>query len=141
MTQYNLCTAHNAIHTYIYIFLMSKDAVPMVTYKLQQSIRSKLFNHEKFVELFNINTFIQNATILSCHCENSPFNDPEHGHILIGDLWIVRYNKLRKLITKGHKYRETLAICGNKAESYTTVFLMEKCDSKPHRFSGQQIQE
>ena len=65
---------------------MSKDAVPMVTYKLQQSIRSKLFNHEKFVESFNINTFIQNATILSCHCENSPFNDPEHGYVLIGDL-------------------------------------------------------
>ena len=68
--------------------VMSKDDIYMVTYKLQQTIRCKLFNHKKFVESFDINSFFQNETILPCYCESSPFIDPEHGHILTGALRI-----------------------------------------------------
>ena len=60
---------------------MSKDDTPMVTYKLQQPIRSKLFNHKVLVELFGINTFLQNATIPPCHCKNSPFIDLDRGRM------------------------------------------------------------
>ena len=77
----------------------------MVTYKLQESIRSKLFNHKKFVESFDIELFIQNEIILPGACENSLFMDPEHGHTLFGDLRIVHNSKLRKLTSKGPKYR------------------------------------
>ena len=37
---------------------MSNDDIPMVTYKLQQPIRPKLFNPRKIVESFDINSFI-----------------------------------------------------------------------------------
>ena len=63
------------------------------------------------------NSFIQKETILSCQCENAPFIDHEHGHILTGDLPIVHNNKLRKLITKGAKCRELTTICWDKTNS------------------------
>ena len=43
---------------------MSKDDIPMVTYKLQNPGRSKLFDHKKIVKSFEISPFIQNASIL-----------------------------------------------------------------------------
>ena len=65
---------------------MFKDDIPMVLYKLQQPIRSKLFNHKTFVKSYDINSFIQNETILSSHCKNSLFIEPAYGHILTRDL-------------------------------------------------------
>ena len=61
---------------------MSKDDIPMLTYKLQPPIRSKIFNYKKFVESLDINSFIQKETIIPCNCENSPYKDSEHGHII-----------------------------------------------------------
>lgn len=84
---------------------------------LKQPITS--FNHKKFIESFDINSFIQNQTILTCHCENSPFIRTEHGHVLNGDLQIVQYSKLRKLITKIHKHRKQSATYWDKAKSST----------------------
>ena len=77
----------------------------MVTCKLQESTRFKLFNHKKFVESFGIELFIQNEIILPRACENSQYIDPENGHNLFGDQRIVHNNKLRKLTNKGPKYR------------------------------------
>ena len=55
---------------------MAKDDIPTVAYKLQQPIRSKIFNHKAFVKSFDINSFIiQNETILSSHCKNPSFVD------------------------------------------------------------------
>ena len=67
---------------------MSEDDVPIVIDKIR-TIRSKLFNHKTLVESSDINSFIQNETILPYHCENSPFINSEYGHILTGDLRIV----------------------------------------------------
>ena len=52
---------------------ISKDDItniPMVTYKLEQLIRSKLFNHKEFVKSFFVNFFTQDKTMLSRKCEN-----------------------------------------------------------------------
>ena len=83
----------------------------MVTYKLQKTIRFKLFNHKNLVESFNNNFLNQNERNLSCHCENSVYIDPEHGPILTRDLQIARNNKLWGLITEGPKYGEPSTIC------------------------------
>lgn len=88
----------------------------MVTYKLQKTIRFKLFNHKNLVESFNNNFLNQNERNLSCHCENSIYIDPEHGPILTRDLQIARNNKLRGLITEGPKYGEPSTICQDKAK-------------------------
>ena len=54
---------------------VSKDYISMITYKLQQYFRSKLFNQKNFVECFDFNSFIKNKTILFPHRENSAFID------------------------------------------------------------------
>ena len=42
----------------------------------------------------------------SCDCESSPFRYEPHGHVITGDLRIVRNRTLRRLLEKGPKYRE-----------------------------------
>ena len=58
---------------------MSKDDILMVTNKLQQPVRSKLFNHKNFVRSFDINSFIQNGIILQCRCGSLPLLGPGNG--------------------------------------------------------------
>ena len=65
----------------------------------------------RFAESFDINSY---ETILPCHRENLPFIDPEHGHILTGDVPIIQNNKLKKLIARGTKYRETSTVPGSR---------------------------
>ena len=42
----------------------------------------------------------------SCDCESSTFRYEPHGHVIPGDLRIVRNRTLRRLLEKGPKYRE-----------------------------------
>lgn len=90
---------------------------PTIVYTLNDSIQSKIFNHNHFVNNININSFLNNNAIYPCSCNGSPFVDRHHGHILTGDLRIVKNNKLRKLIIKGPKYRENKGISWNKTKS------------------------
>ena len=84
---------------------LPKEDIPMVTYTLTTSNYSKLFNHKKTVGEINVTDFVNNENIYPCNCENSPFKDRYHGHIITGDLRIIENNKLRKIICKGPKYR------------------------------------
>ena len=95
---------------------MSKKPQKLAFFNENVLISSKIFNHKQFVESLDINAFIQNEAIMPCNCEDSPYKDSEHGHIVTGDLRIVRNNKRRKLITKGPKYREPSSISWNKAK-------------------------
>ena len=36
-----------------------------------------------------------------CDCADSSFYDPDHKHIITGDLQIIKNNKLRKLLKMG----------------------------------------
>ena len=44
--------------------------------------------------------------------------DQHHGHIVTGDLRIVTNGKLRKLLTKGPKYREPKSLDFSKAKEH-----------------------
>ena len=45
--------------------------------------------------------------IIVCYCENRPFNNSYNGHIIAGDLRIIKDNKLKNVFaTKDPKYRE-----------------------------------
>ena len=50
--------------------------------------------------------FLEDPSSLPCSCENSAFSDQHHGHIVSGDLRLIKNNRLRKLVAKGPKYRE-----------------------------------
>ena len=97
-----------------------KNESPMVVYSLAKSIRSKIFNYKKTVQELDVDAFLTNPSILPCSCIDSPFIDAHHGHIITGDLRIVQNNKLRKLLVKGPKYRESNGICWNKARESIT---------------------
>ena len=76
-----------------------------VVYNVLPPISSKIFNFKKFVSE-KVNDFLQDETILPCNCENSPFSDAHHGHIITGNLDIVADPNLKKLFLKGPKFRE-----------------------------------
>ena len=111
----------------------NKFSPPMVTYKLSKSIASSNFNFKEFVENLDIDSYLNDKSILPCHCSNSPFVDPHHQHIVSGNLKIITNNKLRKLLSKGPKFRESRPLNWNKAKesifSGLDDFLSHYCQS------------
>ena len=94
----------------------TKFSVPMVTYSLSPPLAGKLFNFNQFVNSLDMDEFLSNPNILPCNCKNSPFIDKYHKHIITGDLRIISNSNLRKLFSKGPKYREPKSINLNKAK-------------------------
>ena len=45
-----------------------------------------------------------------CDCKNSKFCDPHHGHIVTGDLKVIKNKKLRSLLSKSPGYRERQSV-------------------------------
>ena len=39
--------------------------------------------------------------LISCSCSNSPYVDKNHGHIVTGDLELIKNNKLHNFFCKG----------------------------------------
>ena len=61
-------------------------------------------NYNQILHSFDIYDY-SNASA-SCDCESSAFRYEPHGHVLTGNLCIVKNRKLRRLLEKGPKYRE-----------------------------------
>ena len=83
-----------------------QDDPPMIVYILENPIKSTIFNHKKAVQNIDIASFLNDPTTVPCNCADSPFVDENHGHIVTGDLNIVKNRKLKELLQKGPKYRE-----------------------------------
>ena len=103
-------------------FQLEKSEIPMVVYSLNQSIRSKIFNYKDFVSSLDLHSFVNDNSCIECCCSefDPSFVDNHHGHILTGNLSIVTNSKLRKLLSKGPKYREPVYICWDKAKKEIT---------------------
>ena len=76
-----------------------------VVYDLTAPICSKIFNFNKFVAEHDVDQFLVDPAIL-CNCNQSPFVDKYHSHILTRDLTIIKNNKSGKIICWNPKYRE-----------------------------------
>ena len=84
-----------------------------ITYKLGNPIRNKIFNYKETVN----SIFIKGPlNLTTCACNNSEFKDHNHGHIVTGDLRIVKDVRLRKLLSKGPNFREHRAISYKKCK-------------------------
>ena len=57
----------------------------------------------------------------ACECEHSQFCDPNHRHIIIGDLFITGNSKSGKLITNGPNYTNPRISNVNKAFNIKSV--------------------
>ena len=71
---------------------------------------------------------------LPCHCRTLPFTDPNHGHIVTGDIRIPQNNKLRKILCKGPKYREPVSVkfsnCKTETKNSLVKFSSDWCNKK-----------
>ena len=68
----------------------------------------------------DVDTFLKDTTSLPCTCASSTCKDDHHGHVVSGDLKIVTNSKLRKLLSRGRKFREVRSIDWDVAQA--TVF-------------------
>ena len=95
--------------------ISSNFDIPTVVYTLTNPIGSKIFNFNKFVNKLDVKAFLDDNSTLPCECSGSQFIDKDHNHVITGNLKIISNNKLRKLFSKGPKYRESKTINYNIA--------------------------
>ena len=102
-----------------------KDS-PCISYSYTRSVASKIFNYKASLQHLITTSCSQNLS--PCTCWTSEFLYDPCGHIVTGDLNIVRNRKLRDLLRKGPKYREPVSftwrqnfdIIMNACEEYAT---------------------
>ena len=77
---------------------------PLVSYSYSKTIGPKIFIFKRCIKDFNFDDdSISNGI---CNCKDSAYIDHDIGHVLTGNLNILRDRKLRKLLQKGPTYRE-----------------------------------
>ena len=76
---------------------------PIVSFKYTKTIGGKIFNQKKVVKDLNVDIGTSN---MYCECNASEYCYGPVGHVVTGDLSIIRDAKLRSLIEKGPSYRE-----------------------------------
>ncbi len=93
--------------------------IPMVVFSLSKPIRSSLLNYKQFVSQLNLDSFSRNSNYIRCCCSeySNQFMDINHRHIITGNLKIIGNNKLRKLFSRGPKFREPKKINWDEARS------------------------
>lgn len=79
---------------------------PIISYRYNQPVRSYIFNYNKLVSDFNLDSKIP----VTCNCENSLYRYEPSGHIVTGDFNILENKKLIDIFSKGPKYRLPLPI-------------------------------
>ena len=99
--------------------LQSEEDMPTCTFRLDPPIRSKILNYRDTVSSLKIEidddvSFVRDLP--NCDCENSPFCNPFHKHVVTGDLRFVENDKLRNLLSKGPNYRESRTMNFNKCK-------------------------
>ena len=80
------------------------QSVPIVSYSYTKTIASNIFNYKKALQNFSVDNFIRNPT--PCDCSSSVFNYSPLGHVITGDLNIIKCDNLRKIVSHGPKFRE-----------------------------------
>ena len=92
--------------------ILNDDDIPMVGYSFSQPVRSRILNYKKFVSELDLDGFNENKDAIKCHCSqyDNKFLNNDRKHILTGNLQIIKNNKIRKLFSKGPKYREQAKI-------------------------------
>ena len=83
-------------------FLSNREP-PMVSYAYTKNISGRIFNQKRVMEGLD---FDVGTGDMCCDCSTSDFCYEPVGHIVTGDLTIIRDAKLRALIGKGPSYRE-----------------------------------
>ena len=95
-----------------------RDAVPslvhnatssIVSFKYTKTIAGKPFNHKKTIEDLDVNIGTSN---MSCDCPTSKYCYGPAGHVITGDLNVIKDAKLQFLIGKGLLIENRIILTG-----------------------------
>ena len=75
----------------------------VVGYKYTKTISSMIFNQKSVVKELDVDNGTKD---IKCSCSSSDFCYGPAGHVVTGDLRIIKDAKLRELVNKGPSYRE-----------------------------------
>ena len=93
-------------------------------YRLNNTIRNKIFNYKATVNEIDVNDKSTYGTgLATCQCQNSSFVNNNYGHIATGDLRFIENASLRKLFCKGPNYREPQMINWKKCREKISIGL------------------
>ena len=87
-------------------FLRDREP-PMVSYSYSRTISGRILNQRAVVEELDVDRGTEG---MSCDCSSSSYCYVPAGHVVTGDLTIIRDAKLRSLVRKGPLYREQNSI-------------------------------
>ena len=76
---------------------------PVVGYNYTKTISSKNFDQKRVVKELDLDSGTKD---IECSCSSSDFCYGPAGHVVTGDLRIIKDTKLRELVNKGPSYRE-----------------------------------
>ena len=95
---------HNKlVRSKVPIYFQEQDP-PLVCCKYTNNISRSVFNYNQTHRNINLDDYRHASS--SCDCESSTFRYAPNGHVITGDLRIVRNRTLKRLLEKGPKYRE-----------------------------------
>ena len=105
---------------------------PIVGYTYSKSIASKILNHNKVVEELDFDVGIKD---MKCECRSSKFCYSPAGHIVTGDLKLIKDIKLRNMIDSQRNYREqnninwnvNSKICKEAVSKYKVKWSNKEC--------------
>ena len=89
-----------------------RKETPCISYSYTPTVASKIFNYKRFLQCIDLSN--PSLHPLPCECSSSDFNYSPCGHVITGDLSIVKNDKLRELLKKGPKYRESNSFTWNQ---------------------------
>ena len=104
-----------------------KDS-PCISYSYTRAVANKIFNYKTSLQQI-FQSLSQNP--LPCSCSGSEFLYDPCGHIVRGDLNIVRNDKLRDLLRKGPKYREPVSFSWH----HNFDIIMDACEAYARRWA------
>ena len=80
-----------------------RGSTPVVSYRYRRTIAGRVFNCRKVVDDLDMD---RGTVGMTCNCGSSKYRYEPCGHVVTGDLGIIRDVKLRNLLRKGPMYRE-----------------------------------
>ena len=78
-------------------YFQNKES-PCISYSYTRSVASKIFNYKRSLQQIDFPSLSQN--LLPCTCSGSQFLYAPCGHVVTGDLNIVRNEKLKRSFTQ-----------------------------------------
>ena len=105
--------ASKSVAKRIPVYFRNKEP-PIISYEYTNTVVSKLLNFASILSNLDITNYFSSPH--SCQCETSKFCYKPHGHIITGDVVVIDNVKLKELVSKGPRYRESNKINWNAKE-------------------------